>query len=276
MWMTHRAANNVVSTLYLPETELSAQIEREVLNARIHFIYFVTIQKEGSLEKGWERLRNAQQALPKLRELVNSSDAFADIRPDVEQLCRDFNSYQPVLARIIDVVQKNQNHGPEFADLLKEWARLGGTMVDAAGRLSRNGSRATDDSSKQAAGQLHKATSALGGACVASLLIGVALAFFITRDATSALRKIILELGDAAHQVAGAASQISRSAQSLAQGCIGAGGVARRDFGVERTNQCHGQPERAELQISRRQHGGSIRARRRGQSEPGTDGDVDE
>ena len=218
MWMTHRAANNVVSTLYLPETELSAQIEREVLNARIHFIYFVTIQKEGSLEKGWERLRNAEQALPKLRELVNSSDAFADIRPDVEQLCLDFRSYQPVLARIIDVVQKNQNHGPEFADLLKEWARLGGKMVDAAGRLSRNGSRATEDSSKQAAGQLHKATSALGGACVASLLIGVALAFFITRDATSALRKIILELGDAAHQVAGAASQISRSAQSLAQG----------------------------------------------------------
>jgi len=65
--------------------------------------------------------------------LVNRSEEFADIRPDVEQLCRDFNSYKPVLEHIIDVVQKNQNHGPEFADLLKEWARLGGAMVDSAG-----------------------------------------------------------------------------------------------------------------------------------------------
>jgi methyl-accepting chemotaxis protein len=218
MWMTYRAANNVVSTVFLPETELSAQIEREVLNARIHFIYFVTVQREGSLEKGWERFRNAQQALPKLRELVNSSKEFANIRPDVDQLCRDFASYQPVLERIIDVVQKNQNHGPEFADLLKEWARLGGKMVDAAGRLSRNGSRGTEDSSKQSAEQLRKATTALGSACIASLLIGMGLAFFITRDITGALRTMILQLGEAARQVAGAALQISRSAQSLAQG----------------------------------------------------------
>src|SRR5215467_13840491 len=122
LWMTNRNSNklNVVSAEYLPETELAAQIEREVLNARIHFIYFVTIQKEGSLEKGWERFRNAQQELPKLRNLINSSAAFADLRPDVEQLYRDFNSYKPVLERIIDVVQKNQNHGPEFAELIKE------------------------------------------------------------------------------------------------------------------------------------------------------------
>ncbi len=220
LWTTNRISNrlNLVSTKYLPETELATQIEREVLNARIHFIYFVTIQKEGSLEKGWERFRNAQQELPKLQQLVNGSDAFADVRPEVEQLCRDFSNYKPVLERIIDVVQKNQNHGPEFADLLKEWARLGGAMVDSAGRLSHQGRRAADDSAKQAAAQLRNATTMLAGTGVADLLIGVALAFFVTRSITRALRRVVQDLGVAAHQVVGAASQISVSAQSLAQG----------------------------------------------------------
>jgi methyl-accepting chemotaxis protein len=220
LWITNRTSIklSLVSAEYLPETELATQIEREVLNARIYFIYFVTIQKDGALEKGWERFRKAQQELPKLQALVDSSETFAGIRPDVQQLRRDFNSYQPVLERIIDVVQKNQNHGPEFADLVKEWARLGGAMVDSAGRLSRLGSRVTGDSAKSAAAQLHNTATTLAGACVAGLLIGVALTFFVTRDINRALRKVLQDLGGAAHQVMTGASQISASAQSLAQG----------------------------------------------------------
>ncbi len=218
VWMTDRAANNVVWTESLPETELATQIERELLNARINFIYFVTIQKDGSLEKGWERFRNAQQALPKLRALVKNSAVFADIRPDVEQLCRDFDSYQPVLVHIIDVVQKRQNTGPEFADLLKEWARLGGAMVDAAARLGRNGSQTTGASAKLAAEQLHRATNLIAAASIAGLLLGVVLAFLLTRNITRALRNIVRELGDVAHRVAAGASEISGSAESLAQG----------------------------------------------------------
>src|SRR5437868_2783425 len=160
LWITSRTSYKLkfVSAEYLPETELAAQVERDVLNARIHFIYFVTIQKDGALEKGWERFRNAQQELPKLQELVYSSDVFTDVRPEVEQLSRDFNSYKPALERIVGVVQSNNNHGPEFAEMVKEWARLGGAMVDSAGRLCRRGSRAADDSVKAAAAQLHNTT----------------------------------------------------------------------------------------------------------------------
>lgn len=220
LWTAVRTSNqlNLVSAEYLPETQLAAQIEAELLNARIHFIYFVTIQKEGSLDQGWERFHNAQRELPKLRALVNSSDAFADIRPDVEQLIRDFNSYKPVLDRIVDVVQKHQNHGPEFAALLQEWARLGGAMVDSAGHLGKRGSSATGNSAGLAAAQLHRASAALAGACVASLLLGMALAFFVTRGITRTLREGVQELTEAAHQVAGSASQISESALALARG----------------------------------------------------------
>ncbi|HUO31407.1 MAG TPA: methyl-accepting chemotaxis protein [Bryobacteraceae bacterium] len=218
--MTNRTSDklDVVSAEYLPETELATQIERELLNARIYFIYFVTVQKEGSLDKGWQRFRTAQQELPKLQELVNRSNEFTDIRPDVEQLCRDFNSYKPALEHIIDVVQRNQNHGPEFTDLVKEWARLGGAMVDSAARLSHRGSQATAKSATQGGEQLHKVTTALAWSCIAGLLIGAALTLFVTRNITGGLRTVIDELRETANQVAGAASQISVSAQSLAQG----------------------------------------------------------
>ena len=45
LWITNRASDQLklVSTEFLPETQVAAQIERDVLNARIHFIYFVTI-----------------------------------------------------------------------------------------------------------------------------------------------------------------------------------------------------------------------------------------
>jgi len=109
-WTNHTASKlNAVSAEYLPETQMATQIEREILNARIHFIYFVTIQKEGALDKGRERFHNAQQQLPKLQALVNSSDSFKGIRPDIDQLSRDFDSYQPVLEHIIGVVASGRN-----------------------------------------------------------------------------------------------------------------------------------------------------------------------
>jgi len=221
-WTNHTASKlNAVSAEYLPETQMATQIEREILNARIHFIYFVTIQKEGALDKGRERFHNAQQQLPKLQALVNSSDSFKGIRPDIDQLSRDFDSYQPVLEHIIGVVQKKQNHGPEFDALLKEWARLGGAMVDSAGRLSRQGSQDSTDASKLAEVRMHQGTTVLGGAYIAGLFFGLALNFFITRGINSGLRKVIQELGEAARQMTGAASQISGGAQSLAQGASG-------------------------------------------------------
>ena len=192
VWITARTSSNleVVTSSYLPVGELATRVESEFLNARIHFIYFVTVQKPGALEKGWGRFRNAQNELPKLQRIITESDALTELRPEVEQLRRDFESYKPVLERIISVVQKNENHGPEFTALLNEWARLGGAMVDSAGRLSHAGRQQTTDSAKQAGTQLHRATVTLAGACLAALLTGVLLTYFITRGIGNELKEI--------------------------------------------------------------------------------------
>ena len=218
LWMTSQTSGKLalISSEYLPESKLAAQIERDVLNARIHFIYFVTIQKEGSLEKGWQRFRSAQEHLPKLRALVAGSEVFAGMRGDVDQLSSDFGAYQPALRRIVDLVERRQNQGPEFAAILSEWARLGGAMVDSAGRLSQRGLDAADESARQASSR--GATIGLAAACLAGLIIGVVLTFFVTRDIDGGLRRVIQALGESARHVTGAAFQIAGSAQSLSQG----------------------------------------------------------
>ncbi len=219
LWIMRGASGklNVVTAEYLPESELAGNIERELLNARIHFIYFVTIQKERSLEKGWERFRNAQQELPKLRELVSRSAALAAIRPEVDELNQDFNSYKPALEHIISMVQQKQNQGPEFALVLKEWARLGGAMVDSAGRLSRRGSAATADTAKDSSAQLKKAM-VTAGISVIGLVLSVPLALFVTAGIRRVMRTVIAELAEAIEHVAHAATQITSSSQALANG----------------------------------------------------------
>jgi methyl-accepting chemotaxis protein len=219
-WTTWRASNNLqlVSAEYLPESELAIQIERDLLNARIQFIYFVTIQKPGSLDKGWPRFRNAQQQLAKLRVLVAQSGEFAGIRPQVDQLSRDFASYDPALNHIIDVVQRGENHGPEFTALIAEWARLGGAMVDSAGQLSQAGADSAMASTQRLQSNARRDTFALELACLGGLLAGSFLTIFISRDVSRGLRKVITQLAESARQVTEAASQIASSAQSSAQG----------------------------------------------------------
>jgi len=218
LWMTAHTSGELkkVSAGYLPEMELAAQIERDFLRARINFIYYVTIQKEGSLESGWQSFESAEQQLPVLKELVNGSDDFAAIRENVAKLEGDFNAYRPVLEKIVKVVQQHQNQGPEFSALLAEWAQLGGVMVDSAAEIGQRGMDAAGKSTDQAASS--RSTWILLSACIGGALVGVLLTWLVTRAVTRPLRAVMETLGDAAHQVTGAAVQISGSAQSLSQG----------------------------------------------------------
>ena len=218
LWKSAQARDdlNLVASQYLPEAELAAALERELLNARIHFIYFVTVQKPGSLEKGWERFRNAQRQLPKLISIVESSDAFAPIRPHAEQLRRSVASYEPVLERIIDAVQRKQNSGPEFVPLLNQWAALGGAMVDSAGQLYRHGIQNTGQWAARASAR--RDTAVLTSGCIGGSLIGIFLTFVVTRDISRKLGRIARELGGAARHVTEAASHIAGAAQSLSEG----------------------------------------------------------
>ena len=82
------AATSEVSKDDLPEIVPATAFEREILNARINFIYHVTIQKPGALETGWERFRNVRALMPKLSAHVSASDALRDLRQPTNELAQ--------------------------------------------------------------------------------------------------------------------------------------------------------------------------------------------
>jgi hypothetical protein len=123
------------SQSFVPAKRLAAAFERDILNARIHFIYFVTIQKPGTLEKGWGRYHNADADLTALTALVNREDELAVLRAPVARLRVDFNAYDPALHDVLQMVQGGELKGAHYDAEVKEWAARGATMVGDAGNV---------------------------------------------------------------------------------------------------------------------------------------------
>ena len=123
------------SQSFVPAKRLSAAFERDILNARIHFIYFVTIQKPGARELGWERYHNADADLTALAVLVNQQDELQPLREPVARLRADYDAYDPALHDTLQMVLNGELKGAHYDAQVKEWAARGAIMVADAGTV---------------------------------------------------------------------------------------------------------------------------------------------
>jgi hypothetical protein len=123
------------SQSFVPAKRLAAAFERDILNARIHFIYFVTIQKTGTLDLGWGRYHKAESDLADLTALVNRQAELEPLRAPVAKLRADLDSYGPALAATLQMVQGGELKGAHYDAQVKEWAARGAVMVADAGNV---------------------------------------------------------------------------------------------------------------------------------------------
>lgn len=202
----------------LPEVALATAFEREVLNARIHFIYHVTIQKPGTVEEGWERFRRAKALMPKLTRQVAASESLAELREPTAQLARDLTEYERTLVRILGVVAAKENTGPEFADLIQQWSASGARLVHVAGELNRRCSERAQAESRVSAGSLDTAKGWLLVLSILFTLGGAVVALYLQRGINRELRRSVKDLTVAAEQLAGVSSQVANSSEVLARG----------------------------------------------------------
>src|SRR5262249_41935706 len=82
--------------------------------------------------------------------------------------------------------------------------------------LSAQGAKETAASATFSMAQLATVGSMLLIGTLATLVLGVAIGVFVTRQISTELRTVIHELDESATQVSGAAAQIAQSSQSLA------------------------------------------------------------
>jgi methyl-accepting chemotaxis protein len=212
------SAMTTMSREYMPEIALATKFEREILNARIFFIYHVTIQKPGALDSGWQRFRNVQTAMGELTAQAEGSPALKDFRGPTADLKKDLDAYEVILRKILDVVDRKENSGPEFADLLKDWAAVGGRLVKTAGELNQKCSERAASAAQMNAAKLSSAATWTWLACLLTGVGGIFAGWVINRGIGRLLRRMTSDLSQAAEQIGAASNQVSQSSQSLAQG----------------------------------------------------------
>jgi len=202
----------------MPASALASSLEREILNARLYMLYFITTQKPGTLDKGWDRFRNAQQALVNLKKHVDGDPNLAEMRPLAAKIETDLRAYEAGLKNLIALVEQGKNKDENFNSVFKEGSARGDQVVASA--------RACQVSAEQLAMRsAGSATARLDGAVTVALVVqglgfltGILIAFFTSRSVNRDLKLVSGELSEAAGQIASAGSQVASSSQALAQG----------------------------------------------------------
>ncbi|MBU1194070.1 MAG: methyl-accepting chemotaxis protein [Proteobacteria bacterium] len=120
------------------------------------------------------------------------------------------------------------NYKKGMEDFLEKWLEnektaanrtlVGQQVIEAAKQTADAGSEATDRIAKDAVASLSQASTVMIIGLILALVVGAAVAFFITRSITGPVNRIIGGLNEGADQVASASGQVSSSSQSMAEG----------------------------------------------------------
>lgn len=197
---------------------LAESVEREALNARIHLIYHVTIQKSGARDLGLQRFRQLKSEAEKLRSLVRATSSLEAMRAPAENLEGRIGAYEPALRKVLEAVDGGLRSGPEYDALVAEWARRGAAMTEAAGVLSASGAGMARAAALATASRMRTARRLNLAIAILGLVAGVALALLLQRSISTALSRVIGTLSVSAHQVHAAIDHLSRSSQDLSRG----------------------------------------------------------
>lgn len=209
---------NVDTQSLNPADVLATDFEREILNARVNFIYYLTIQKPGAIEAGLARLHKAEARQKELLALVDAHAELSAIRPTVSKLKDDMDAYQVGLQASIAMIDKGIKSGPEYDAQVKDWAGRGAVMVADASTVETLCSSASEASTESMLKGLKSASTIFMFCFAAGALLSIFVAWRTVRTVNKVLTGSVSELGLASDQIASAADQVSVSSQSLAQG----------------------------------------------------------
>ena len=161
-----------------------------------------------------EVMKTAMLVFPKIEEKLN------ELQKTTRQAAN--------LKQIEDIRAAGAAYKQGMTDFLNLWleneaisvkrAQVGREVLAVCQETAHAGAEAADRIAKDAVSNLSAASTIMIIGLTAALIIGVLLAFFITRSITGPINRIIAGLNEGAGQVASASGQVSSSSQSMAEG----------------------------------------------------------
>ena len=193
-------ANRSNTASLLPLLERAEEFERGILNARIAFIYYATIQKPGSLDQGLSRYQEAQTALMDLHTLAMGNPHLTLIQSRIEALDGNWEAYRLRLQSILALVQSGTRSGPAYDQAIAEWAAQGKTLVNAARDVVITTTSLSRGQSNETGDMLKISTWIISANGVLCLLLSIALITILGRriqpHAPALPRRSVARTGD--------------------------------------------------------------------------------
>ncbi|NLH40398.1 MAG: methyl-accepting chemotaxis protein [Planctomycetes bacterium] len=153
---------------------------------------------------------NLNQADALLADLRKITRTTANLQ-QLDQTRTAMDTYKTTMMALLDNwIQLNQ--------LNTERGKAADSVLTNAQNTATAGIQQTSQIATSGAQALSASATVMIVGLIAALVIGVVIAFFITRSITGPIRKIIAGLTEGAEQVASASGQVSAASQSLAEG----------------------------------------------------------
>ena len=145
-----------------------------------------------------------------INELEKITRLAEDIR-NIENIKKAANAYETSMNNFLA-------NWKELQLLGEKRDQAGGEVIEACITTAEAGLTGTDQIAKGAAASLESASWVMISGLITAVIIGVCVAFFITRGITKPVNRIVADLSDGSDQVASASGQVSSASQSLAEG----------------------------------------------------------
>ena len=161
-----------------------------------------------------EVMKETMLVFPKIEETLNALQKITRQAANLKQIedCRAAgNAYKQGMTDFLSNWLLLQEIGAKRG-------QLGHEVITACKETADAGADAADRISKEAVSSLSAASTIMIIGLIAALIIGILLAFFITRSITGPVNRIIAGMSEGAEQVASASGQVSSSSQSMAEG----------------------------------------------------------
>jgi len=194
---------------------LMRQLKLETINevvglgnsVRISNFKFQTLADPKIIEEGLKLFAEIEK---KIEELKSKTDNELD-RQDLEEIGIAAISYKQSLIRFLDDWRALQELG-------KKLGAIGDEIVATAKGTALAGMGQANEMADTAASSLSRSSFVVMVGLAAVIIVGILLAFIITRGITKPILRVVAGLSEGADQVSSASGQVSSASQELAEG----------------------------------------------------------
>jgi len=208
-----------LSETHMPLIDVIAEIDVTATEQELVVTQYALHGEEEFLTRYAELDKTVDEDLDKVKSLVEADQELVEKGwlENIKQIAEEHDAFAASCVALIKAIKENRPT-EEWDPLADEGAKQSEAVMEHI-----DGFLEANDGESDRVGALAESTSysarlTIGGVGLSAVIIGILLAFFITRGITRPINRIIEGLSEGADQVASASRQVSTSSQSLAEG----------------------------------------------------------